>query len=213
MIKFPDLYLRKNLMSANASDPTNMSSNTTQPNTATRWRNLIVVFAAMALSVAVVLGLQTQSTTASLSELAETATPLEVATTNGKPTLVEFYANWCTTCQAMAADNEELRQEYGDRVNFVMLNVDNTKWLPEMTEYEVDGIPHFVYLNESGTTVSQSIGEVPRAIMAQDLEALIAGADLQGDRDSGQVSSLDARDILAGSSGDDPRSHGADVVN
>ena len=200
-------------MSANASDPTKNAPKSTTTNPATRLRNFIVVVVAMVLSVAVVLGLQTQSTSASLSELAETSTPLEVAATNGKPTLIEFYANWCTTCQAMAGDAETLRKEYGDRVNFVMLNVDNTKWLPEMTEYEVDGIPHFVYLNPSGVTVAQSIGEVPRAIMAQDLDALIAGVDLGGDRNSGQVSQLEERDLLESSPADDPRSHGADVVN
>lgn len=200
-------------MSANASDSTKNTPKSTTTDTATRLRNFIVVVVAMVLSVSVVLGLQTQSTSASLSELAETATPLEVAATNSKPTLIEFYANWCTTCQAMAGDSEVLRKEYGDRVNFVMLNVDNTKWLPEMTEYEVDGIPHFVYLNPSGVAVAQSVGEVPRAIMAQDLDALIAGVEFRGDRNSSRVSQLEERDILESSLSDDPRSHGADVVN
>jgi len=53
---------------------------------------------------------------------------------NGKPTLIEFYANWCS--QAMAPI--WLTAKYPDSVNFVMLNVDNTKWLPEILKYLVE---------------------------------------------------------------------------
>ncbi|MCS6812160.1 MAG: thioredoxin domain-containing protein, partial [Cyanobacteria bacterium] len=65
-------------------------------------RNLLIVIVAIVLSVAVFLGLRTQTTTVSLDALAARSIPLEIALKNGKPTLIEFYANWCTTCQAMA---------------------------------------------------------------------------------------------------------------
>ncbi|MEO0886884.1 MAG: thioredoxin domain-containing protein, partial [Cyanobacteria bacterium J06648_10] len=69
---------------------------------AKRVRNLVIVAIASVLSIALVLGLQTQSPAASLSDMAEQAVPLETAMANGKPTMIEFYANWCTSCQAMA---------------------------------------------------------------------------------------------------------------
>ncbi|HEY9761586.1 MAG TPA: thioredoxin family protein [Trichocoleus sp.] len=176
-------------------------------------RNLLVVLAAVLLAIAIFLGIRTQSPTASLSTLAESAVPLETALTNGKPTFVEFYANWCTTCQAMAGDMASLKEAYNDRVNFVMLNVDNSKWLPEMLRYRVDGIPHFVYMNESGETISTAIGEQPRLILAENLDALVAHAPLPHEQTFGRASALEDPVARQPAVNDDPRSHGAQVVN
>ncbi len=122
-------------------------SETASSEMAKKVRNFVVVAIASILSITIVLGLQTRSPAASLSEMAEAAIPLDVALANGKPTLIEFYANWCTSCQAMAPDIQQLKTDYASKVNFVMLNVDNTKWLPEMLNYRVDGIPHFEFLS------------------------------------------------------------------
>ncbi|MEM9504321.1 MAG: thioredoxin family protein, partial [Cyanobacteria bacterium P01_E01_bin.43] len=161
-------------------------------NLATKVRNLIVVSVAVGLAVLLVLGIRTQTPAASLETLAADSTPLETALVNGKPSLVEFYANWCTSCQAMAGDMAELRTTYGDQVNFVMLNVDNTKWLPEMLHYRVDGIPHFVYLDPAGAAISTAIGEQPQTIIASNLDALVVGTDLPYQTALGQTSILES---------------------
>lgn len=197
---------------ANNLDEAAVVQQHTGANMGTRVRNLLIVLVAIALSVALYLGLQTQNNSVSLTSIDEESTPLEVALSNGKPSLMEFYANWCTVCQAMAPDIELLKQQYGDSVNFVMLNVDNTKWLPEILKYRVDGIPHFVFLNSQGEAVAQTIGEQPRTIMATNLEALVAKSPLPYAQDSGQVSKFTAP-VAPTSEADDPRSHGSTVVN
>jgi thiol-disulfide isomerase/thioredoxin len=177
---------------------------------AARLRNLVIVLVAVILSVAIFLGLQTGTNTASLAAMAETSVPLSQALSNGKPTLMEFYADWCTACQAMAQDMADLRQSYGDRVNFVMLNVDNSKWLPEMLSYRVDGIPHFVFLDAEGETIASTVGEQPRTILTSNLEALSTGAPLPYAQSKGRMSELESAPPTTRP--DDPRSHGSQVV-
>jgi thiol-disulfide isomerase/thioredoxin len=178
----------------------------------TRIRNFLIALIAIALAVALFFGLQTKTGSMSLDTQAENSTPLEVALTNGKPTLMEFYANWCTSCQAMAKDLAELKQQYGTSVNFVMLNVDNTKWLPEILNYRVDGIPHFVFLGLDGKAIAQAIGEQPHKVMEANLDALVAGVSLPYTQANGQVSDFDAPlEVTATEGQADPRSHGAQV--
>ncbi|BAT52492.1 Thioredoxin-related [Nostoc sp. NIES-3756] len=180
--------------------------------TGTRLRNFLIVIVAIALGVALFLGLRAETNAVSLEKLNQASTPLEVAISNGKPSMVEFYADWCTVCQKMAPDIAVLEQEYADKVNFVMLNVDNTKWLPEMLKYRVDGIPHFVFLDKAGESLAQAIGDQPRTIMANNLEALVSGSALPYAQASGKVSKVSAPVAPVGSQ-DDPRSHGNQVVN
>lgn len=195
-----------------SSDSPVHSSEKSEAKVGARLRNFLIAIVAIALSVALVLGLRTQTTSATLAQLGEQSTPIDVALTNSKPSLMEFYADWCTVCQKMAPDIAQLEQQYADKVNFVMLNVDNTKWLPEMLRYRVDGIPHFVYLNKNGEPVAQAIGDQPRTILSSNVEALVAGSPLPYAQASGKVSQFNAP-LAPTSSQDDPRTHGSQVVN
>ena len=176
-----------------------------------RVRNFLIVTVAAVLSVALFLGIRSETSSVSLADLDKNSTPLEVALSNGKPSLIEFYANWCTVCQKMAPDIATLETEYADKLNFVMLNVDNSKWLPEMLQYRVDGIPHFVFLDKNAQAQAETIGDQPRTIMLRNLEALIAGSPLPYAQANGRVSQFSS--TTSTGSNDDPRSHGSQVVD
>lgn len=129
--------------------------------------NLVISTPAIALGSSPLSGLIT------LRSLAKGATPYEEAVKNGKPTLLEFYADWCTTCQGMAGTIEELEAQYGDRVNLVMLDIDDPQWDDLAQQYRVTGIPQYNFLDADEHKVDSFIGKVPQRILAQTFEELV----------------------------------------
>ena len=93
-----------------------------------------------------------------MDQLARRSLPPEVALANGKPTIFEFYADWCEVCQNMAPTMLELERTLDDKVDIVLLNVDNQMWSSLIEKYEVNGIPQFNFFNQSGELKGKSIG-------------------------------------------------------
>ena len=129
--------------------------------------NLLISSPAMALGGSPLSGLIT------LKNLAKNATPYEEAIANDKPTLIEFYADWCSTCQSMSGTIEKLETQYGDRVNLVMLDIDNPQWDDLGQQYKVTGIPQYNFLDAEEHKVESFVGKVPQTILAQAFEQLI----------------------------------------
>mgnify|MGYP003331495884 CR=1 FL=1 len=145
---------------------------------------------------------------APLERLARQSPDLQVALANCKPTLVEFYADWCEACRAMAPAMETIEQHHRDQLDVVLLNVDNPRWQPEIDRYEVNGIPQLELFNADGTAIGRSLG----ARSAPELEALssalIAQTPLPDLPGVGSLSSLSPGPALAASAMAGPRSHG-----
>ncbi|KAK4754097.1 hypothetical protein SAY87_002201 [Trapa incisa] len=140
----------------------------------------------------------------SLKDLSAIALPYEEALSNGKPTVVEFYADWCEVCRELAPDIYKVEQQYN--VNFVMLNVDNTKWEQELDEFGVEGIPHFAFLDKEGNEEGNVVGRLPREYLLENVAALARGeSSVPHARVVGQYTSTEARRVHQVV---DPRSHG-----
>ena len=76
-----------------------------------------------------------------------------------KPTVVDFWAEWCAPCRAISPIVEELSKQYGDRVNFRKLNIDENPTTP--MQFGIRGIPTLI-LFKNGEAVDQVVGAVPK---------------------------------------------------
>ena len=110
---------------------------------------------------------------AALGEMAQQSVPYQTALSNGKPTLIEFYADWCTTCQSLAPSVSRFHQKYGTQVNFVMLNVDAPQGSQLIQPFQVKGVPQFFFIRSDHKLAKTLVGRVPEPILAKQLEQLI----------------------------------------
>ncbi len=94
-----------------------------------------------------------------LKSFGELSVAPEIAFTNNKPTFLEFYAEWCEVCKAMAPQVSALKDEYEKDINFVFLNVDNQKWVKYIEKFDVNGIPQVNLFDKNGNLVSTFIGK------------------------------------------------------
>ena len=95
---------------------------------------------------------------AMLDELAKTSLLPEKALSNGKPTVFEFYADWCEACKEMAPDMIELKKQTSNKVDVVLLNVDNPRWVDLINKYDVNGIPKLTFFDDKGVFKGFSLG-------------------------------------------------------
>ena len=82
----------------------------------------------------------------------------DIAFTNGKPTYLEFYAEWCEICKKMAPEVTELKKDFDDEMNFVFLNVDNPKWDKFIRKFKVNGIPQINIIDSNANLQSTFTG-------------------------------------------------------
>ena len=147
---------------------------------------------------------------APLERLARQSLDLQVALGNGKPTVVEFYADWCEACRSMAPAMETIEAQHRGSLDVVLLNVDNPRWQPELERYDVNGIPQLELFYAAGEPVGRSIGARTLSELQALTGALISSNPLPAFAGVGAVSSLDAEERTTASDAATmagPRSH------
>ena len=122
------------------------------------FEKIFLVFLSLCLVVSLFFFRSGFKETAMLDQLANKSLEPEIALSNGKPTVFEFYADWCEACKEMAPAMIEAEKLNSNKIDIVLLNVDNFRWVDLIDKYDVNGIPKLIFFDNKGVMKGFSLG-------------------------------------------------------
>lgn len=87
-----------------------------------------------------------------------------------KPVMVDFWAPWCGPCKAIAPTVDALEKEYGDKMTFVKVNVDENPVAP--SKFGVQAIPTLIFF-KNGEITDQITGMVAKEKLEETIKGIV----------------------------------------
>jgi len=82
-----------------------------------------------------------------------------IEASKAQPVMVDFWAEWCGPCHALAPTVAEIAQDYSGKLKVVKLNVDEN--MSSAGRFNIRGIPTLLIF-KSGQVAEQIVGAVPK---------------------------------------------------
>ena len=79
-----------------------------------------------------------------------------------QPVLVDFWAEWCGPCKAIAPSLEELSEEMARKLKIVKINVDENPSISQT--YSIRSIPALMIFKD-GEKISEKMGALPKSAL------------------------------------------------
>lgn len=122
--------------------------------------------------------------------------PVQLSDFLGKPVVLNFWASWCSPCKNEMPEFQKLYLEYGDEVQFLMVNLtDGTKETVESasdflvaagytfpvyfdvrseatTAYSIRSIPTTFFIDAEGYAIAQATGAIDEATLQKGINLI-----------------------------------------
>ena len=76
-----------------------------------------------------------------------------------RPAIIDFYADWCAPCKMVTPILEELKEEYGDKLDIYKINTEQEQELAGI--FGVQSIPSLLFVPSEGQP-QMAMGALPK---------------------------------------------------